>query len=224
MPLQNEQQPIARFFPTTILARAGPGSHAGGHRRPPLRSRTATAWIATRQDAHQDQRRRQGRLPVRGCGQARSLRPQDQRLRQLPRRHHGQASRRQRAGRSRSIARAATSGNPRVTAPASTAWRSRPARRLPPPARTAMMRTRSCRPRRRLRRLFLPAGGDLRRVPRQEARRLGASVHGKAVPAGHRDAPTCTDCHSEHKIRALKGSSALKISRMFAAAATPPSG
>ena len=31
------------------------------------------------------------------------------------------------------------------------------------------------------------------------------------MAAGHRDAPTCTDCHSEHKIEALKTSSPLKI-------------
>ncbi|MGO8675682.1 MAG: cytochrome b/b6 domain-containing protein [Limisphaerales bacterium] len=46
----------------------------------------------------------------------------------------------------------------------------------------------------------------------QVAKDVEASVHGKAVAAGHRDAPTCTDCHSEHKITALKGSSSLKIS------------
>jgi formate dehydrogenase gamma subunit len=44
------------------------------------------------------------------------------------------------------------------------------------------------------------------------AKDVEASVHGKAVAAGHRDAPTCTDCHSEHKIEELKTSSALKIS------------
>jgi formate dehydrogenase gamma subunit len=46
----------------------------------------------------------------------------------------------------------------------------------------------------------------------QAAKDVEASVHGKAVAAGHREAPTCTDCHSEHKIEALKSSSALKIS------------
>ena len=44
------------------------------------------------------------------------------------------------------------------------------------------------------------------------AKDVEESVHGKAVAAGHREAPTCTDCHSEHKIEALKSSSALKIS------------
>jgi formate dehydrogenase gamma subunit len=44
------------------------------------------------------------------------------------------------------------------------------------------------------------------------ARDVAESVHGKAVAAGKRDAPTCTDCHSEHKIMTLKGSSPLKIS------------
>ncbi len=37
----------------------------------------------------------------------------------------------------------------------------------------------------------------------QAARDVEASVHGKAVAAGHWDAPTCTDCHSEHRITAL---------------------
>jgi formate dehydrogenase gamma subunit len=46
----------------------------------------------------------------------------------------------------------------------------------------------------------------------QVAKEVEESVHGKAVAAGHRDAPTCTDCHSEHKIEELKTSSALKIS------------
>jgi len=46
----------------------------------------------------------------------------------------------------------------------------------------------------------------------QVAKDVEESVHGKAVAAGHREAPTCTDCHSEHKIEALKTSSPLKIS------------
>jgi formate dehydrogenase gamma subunit len=46
----------------------------------------------------------------------------------------------------------------------------------------------------------------------QAAHDVAESVHGKAVAAGHRDAPTCTDCHSEHKIVALKGSAPMKIS------------
>jgi formate dehydrogenase gamma subunit len=46
----------------------------------------------------------------------------------------------------------------------------------------------------------------------QAAHDVSESVHGKAIAAGHRDAPTCTDCHSEHKIVALKSSSPLKIS------------
>lgn len=46
----------------------------------------------------------------------------------------------------------------------------------------------------------------------QAAHDVAESVHGRAVAAGHRDAPTCTDCHSEHKIMALKGSAPLKIS------------
>ena len=48
----------------------------------------------------------------------------------------------------------------------------------------------------------------------QEARNVAASVHGKAMATGERDAPTCTDCHSEHKIQALKDDSALAISEV----------
>jgi len=46
----------------------------------------------------------------------------------------------------------------------------------------------------------------------QEAKDLAASVHGQALGMGKREAPTCTDCHSEHKIEGLKGTSSLKIS------------
>lgn len=38
------------------------------------------------------------------------------------------------------------------------------------------------------------------------------SVHGRAVARGVREAATCTDCHSEHRIQTLKGSAALKVS------------
>lgn len=46
----------------------------------------------------------------------------------------------------------------------------------------------------------------------QAAKDVEESVHGKAIAEGHRDAPTCTDCHSEHKIVALKSSSPMTIS------------
>jgi formate dehydrogenase gamma subunit len=46
----------------------------------------------------------------------------------------------------------------------------------------------------------------------KEVRDWTQSVHGKAVLAGSHDAPTCTGCHDEHKIRSLKGGSALTIS------------
>jgi formate dehydrogenase gamma subunit len=48
----------------------------------------------------------------------------------------------------------------------------------------------------------------------KEARDVTASVHGRAMSTGKRDAPTCTDCHSEHKIQALKDNSALQISEV----------
>jgi formate dehydrogenase gamma subunit len=47
----------------------------------------------------------------------------------------------------------------------------------------------------------------------QESGDVIESVHGQALAAGRRDAPTCTGCHSEHKILALKNSSALAISQ-----------
>jgi formate dehydrogenase gamma subunit len=46
----------------------------------------------------------------------------------------------------------------------------------------------------------------------KEARDWAQSVHGKAVMAGSHDAPTCTGCHDEHKIRSLKSSSSMSIS------------
>jgi formate dehydrogenase gamma subunit len=46
----------------------------------------------------------------------------------------------------------------------------------------------------------------------QEARDYAASVHGKALAIGVRDAPTCTDCHSEHKIESLSTDASRKIS------------
>jgi formate dehydrogenase gamma subunit len=46
----------------------------------------------------------------------------------------------------------------------------------------------------------------------QAARDVAESAHGKAIAAGHRDAPTCTDCHSEHRIEPLKAASPLKVS------------
>ncbi len=46
----------------------------------------------------------------------------------------------------------------------------------------------------------------------REAADWAKSIHGQAVAAGNRDAPICTDCHDEHRIRALKGASAQTIS------------
>lgn len=37
------------------------------------------------------------------------------------------------------------------------------------------------------------------------------SVHGRALSENRRDAPTCTDCHSEHRIEGLKDASPIKI-------------
>jgi formate dehydrogenase gamma subunit len=46
----------------------------------------------------------------------------------------------------------------------------------------------------------------------QEAQDFAASIHGKALAAGVRDAPGCTDCHFEHKIRSLANGSSRLIS------------
>lgn len=46
----------------------------------------------------------------------------------------------------------------------------------------------------------------------QEAQDFAASIHGQALAAGVRDAPTCTDCHFEHKIQSLASSASRKIS------------
>ncbi len=44
------------------------------------------------------------------------------------------------------------------------------------------------------------------------AKDVAESIHGRALAAGHREAPTSTDCHAEHRIETLKGSSPMKIS------------
>jgi formate dehydrogenase gamma subunit len=46
----------------------------------------------------------------------------------------------------------------------------------------------------------------------QEAGDFAESIHGKALAAGVRDAPTCTDCHYEHEIVSLTGSTPRRIS------------
>lgn len=51
----------------------------------------------------------------------------------------------------------------------------------------------------------------------EEAVDVAASVHGKATAAGFRDAPVCTDCHDEHNIRSLRGSSPMAISQSVCA-------
>ena len=55
--------------------------------------------------------------------------------------------------------------------------------------------------------------GTCGRCHEQESRDVIESVHGQALAAGRHDAPTCTDCHAEHKTRGLKESSSLVISQ-----------
>jgi cytochrome b subunit of formate dehydrogenase len=45
-------------------------------------------------------------------------------------------------------------------------------------------------------------------------RDVQASVHGRALAEGRRDAPTCTDCHSEHEIQGLKSDSPIRVAEM----------
>jgi hypothetical protein len=47
----------------------------------------------------------------------------------------------------------------------------------------------------------------------QEALDVTASIHGQATASGKREAPACTDCHSEHQITGLRSTSALRISQ-----------
>ncbi|HYG24090.1 MAG TPA: cytochrome b/b6 domain-containing protein [Verrucomicrobiae bacterium] len=47
----------------------------------------------------------------------------------------------------------------------------------------------------------------------KEVADVSSSIHGKAAAAGERDAPTCTDCHYEHRIQGLKQTSGLTISQ-----------
>ena len=68
------------------------------------------------------------------------------------------------------------------------------------------------RPRPRRRSILCARPRRAASATRKEARDVAASVHGKAMATGERDAPTCTDCHSEHKIEALKDGSPLEIS------------
>jgi formate dehydrogenase gamma subunit len=42
---------------------------------------------------------------------------------------------------------------------------------------------------------------------------VALSVHGRGAAAGERESATCTDCHAEHSIHGLKGSSAMQISQ-----------
>jgi cytochrome b subunit of formate dehydrogenase/nitrate/TMAO reductase-like tetraheme cytochrome c subunit len=50
------------------------------------------------------------------------------------------------------------------------------------------------------------------RCHEKAAKEVATSVHGKALAAGVRDAPTCTDCHAEHRITSLVTASAMTIS------------
>ncbi len=48
-----------------------------------------------------------------------------------------------------------------------------------------------------------------------EAAQVEQSVHGQALARGERDAPTCTDCHSEHQIERLREVSPIKLSQQI---------
>ncbi|MCP5517909.1 MAG: cytochrome b/b6 domain-containing protein [Verrucomicrobiales bacterium] len=46
---------------------------------------------------------------------------------------------------------------------------------------------------------------------------VAASVHGMAMQDGRREAPTCTDCHAEHRIEALNAVSSVKLAEQICA-------
>jgi nitrate/TMAO reductase-like tetraheme cytochrome c subunit len=46
----------------------------------------------------------------------------------------------------------------------------------------------------------------------QAAKDVEESIHGQALAAGRREAPTCTDCHFEHKIQSLTGPASARSS------------
>jgi cytochrome b subunit of formate dehydrogenase len=48
-----------------------------------------------------------------------------------------------------------------------------------------------------------------------ETTQVEQSVHGFALARGERDAPTCTDCHSEHQIEILREASPIKLSQQI---------
>jgi cytochrome b subunit of formate dehydrogenase len=49
----------------------------------------------------------------------------------------------------------------------------------------------------------------------EEAEQVDQSVHGRALARGEREAPTCTDCHSEHQIEVLRGASPIRLSQQI---------
>ncbi len=49
----------------------------------------------------------------------------------------------------------------------------------------------------------------------KEAADYGKSIHARDLAAGVREAPTCTDCHFEHKIERLTGASPVKIAEQI---------
>lgn len=46
---------------------------------------------------------------------------------------------------------------------------------------------------------------------------VATSVHGVAMQKGRREAPTCTDCHAEHRIEGLKSVSSVKLAEQICA-------
>jgi formate dehydrogenase gamma subunit len=49
----------------------------------------------------------------------------------------------------------------------------------------------------------------------EEVADLEASVHGQAAARGHREAPSCIDCHAEHQIEGLHTASSTKIAEQI---------
>lgn len=58
---------------------------------------------------------------------------------------------------------------------------------------------------------FSKLAGTCGECHQQESEDVAASVHGKAVASGERDAATCTDCHSEHRIHGLSNEKSMMV-------------
>ena len=169
------------------LSHGLPSSRAGRSLVPRRRSRIAPAWSAT-----PTTRCTRPTPPAKAVSlfvdeaKLKAVGPQDQHLRQLPRRYHLASTRTTTSRPSRRTAPSATSSNRRATAPASTAWRW-------PRAEAGSATCSDCHDGThdpaahlaRLRRCIFPGWPKPAALATtQAAKDVEESVHGKAVAAG----------------------------------------